>query len=75
MKLQKNDRVEFLTDFDVYPHATISEGARGIIINVNKIIIKLDVEVDGLEDWDNEVYLGDYIENQLDLLPKIIKII
>lgn len=56
--MKKGKRYELLFEFWAYPHAIVPVGTTGVVTNFDNqgcAWVKLDTEIEGLEDWDNEL--------------------
>ncbi len=57
--LTTGTRVRLIHDVDRYPHFIAPEGATGTVVDIGDpmvFAVKLDVHIDGAEDWDNEIH-------------------
>lgn len=57
----RGQRVRLLHTIDRYPDFIIPEGSTGIILESSEEMVRvsLDVELEDLDEWDNELYFGD----------------
>jgi len=77
-KYRKGQRVEFLQDWEVFPHFNVDKGEKGTVdvVQTDLISIKLDKEKDGAETWDNCVHFyKDEDEKNFDYVSKILEIL
>ncbi len=63
------DRVRLSTDVDRYPHFIAKKGDVGVVTVAyeNMFVVKMDLYIEGCEEWDNEIHWCGDIDMDLDI--------
>ena len=75
MEIKKDRRVEFIAEWEAFPHFTVKIGEKGTVIENSdeKISIKMDNTIEGANYWDNCVHLYKKMQKDGVVFSKYIK--